>query len=147
MKNSIFIIAAFVVSPLLFTSCDNSSQNQEQVDRALVEASREMGITRSEVTAEIQTFRIKMAGKIMENNRSIADIKRGINRGEADVVKINEARIAEYQAENRELKRIIDNYSDLRRSHWDEFKKDFTGNMEDLGDSLRNFFDISVATK
>jgi hypothetical protein len=41
------------------------------------------------------------------------------------------------------LKRIIDNYNDLSRHNWDKFKSDFTGEMNDLGQSLYNFFEIS----
>jgi ribosomal protein L44E len=147
LKNSIFIIASIIVSPFIFTSCDKSSQNQELTERSLIEANRELDISRNVVTAEIQTFRIEMAGKIMENNRSIADIKRRINRDEASVGKINKTRITELQSENREMKRIIDNYSDLTRHNWDRFKKDFTGDMDDLSHSLKNFFEISDTAK
>jgi ABC-type Fe3+-citrate transport system substrate-binding protein len=143
LKNSIFIIASFIVSTFIITSCDKSSQNQEQTERSLVEANREMDISRNEVIAEIQTFRIEMAGKIMENNRSIAEIKKKINKDDTSSEKINEARIAELQSESRELKRIIDNYNDLSRHNWDKFKSDFTGEMNDLGQSLYNFFEIS----
>jgi uncharacterized protein YPO0396 len=143
LKNSIFIIASIIVSTFIITSCDKSSQNQEQTERSLVEANREMDISRNEVIAEIQTFRIEMAGKIMENNRSIAKIKKRINKDDTSSEKINEARIAELQTESRELKRIIDNYNDLSRHNWDKFKSDFTGDMNDLGQSLHNFFEIS----
>lgn len=147
IKKSIFIIAIFIVSPFGFISCDKSSQNQESAERSMVEVSREMGISRSEVVAEIQTFRIEMASKIMDNNRSIADIKRRIKKEEAKVEVINEARIAVLQTENREMKRNIDNYNDLNRHNWNEFKKDFKIDMVDLDHSLRNFFEISVVSK
>jgi len=147
MKKSILIITVIIVSPFLITSCDKSNQNQEQAESSFVEANREITISRNEVTAEIQTFRIEMAGKIMENNRSIADIKRRINRDATFVVETDEARIAKYESENREMKRVIDNYSDLSRYKWDAFKKEFTGEMEDLGHSLKNFFETSDGTE
>lgn len=147
IKKSIFIIAIFIVSPFGFISCDKSSQNQESAERSMVEVRREMGISRSEVVAEIQTFRIEMASKIMDNNRSIADIKRRIKKEEAKVEVINEARIAVLQTENREMKRNIDNYNDLNRHNWNEFKKDFKIDMDGLNHSLRNFFEISVVSK
>jgi len=142
MKNSILIIAAFIIAPLMLTSCDKLSQNRERSEILKVEANRELGISRSEVETEIRTFRIEMAGKIMENNRSIADIRRKINNDEV-TAGATEARIAELQSENRELKRIIDNYNDLSRHNWDEFKKEFTEDMEDLGNSLKTFFQNS----
>ncbi len=146
MKNSIFIIAAFIISPIIFTNCDKIAQNRERNETLMIEANREMGISRSEVAAEVRTFRVEMAGKIMENNRSIADIKRGINK-DGISAGVAEARIAAFQSENRELKRTIDNYSDLSRHNWDEFKKEFTEDMADLGNSLTTFFEYSDAAK
>lgn len=147
MKNSIYIIATFIVFPIVFTSCDKSPENQEQAERSLVEAKREIGISRAKVTGEIQTFRIEMAGKIMENNRSIAEIKKRVQRENDSVRVLNEARITTLQIENREMKRIIDNYADLSRHNWDEFKIEFTNDMDELGHSLKNFFENSDTAK
>ena len=144
MKKFHLIITSFaIVAAGIFASCDFSSERMERVQISEIEAGREIGITRSEVQDEIQHFRIEMADKIMENNRSFADIKRKINRGDMTVVVTQETRINELQSENREMKRIIDNYSDLSRHNWDIFKKEFRDDMEALNNSFKNFFEES----
>lgn len=140
-KVQLIIISITIATAGLFVSCDFPSDKMEDSQLSEIKAEREMDTTRSEVQGDIQKFRIEMAGKIMENNRSIADIKRKINSSEMSVRVTQEARIIVLQSVNREMKRTIDNYSDLSRHNWDDFKKEFAGDMEALGNSLNNFFE------
>lgn len=146
-KIQLFIISITIATAGLFVSCDYPSSKMESVQVSGFESDREMGITRSEVQDEIHDFRIEMAGEIMENNRSIAQIKRKIKSSDMPARVTQEARIIVLQSENREMKRIIDNYSDLSRQNWDIFKKGFTSDMENLDNSLQNFFDNPVVSK
>ncbi|MCC5942156.1 MAG: hypothetical protein JJU37_11505 [Balneolaceae bacterium] len=145
MKNSPIIIAVLIISPLLFSNCDRLSQNREQAEISEMEADRDLNISRDEVAAEIQTFRIEMAGKIRGHNRSIATIKRRITGNDGTSGIINEARIIELEAENRELRRTINNYSDLSRHNWDQFKEDFSVKIDNVGSSLNAFFEDSAS--
>jgi predicted phage tail protein len=146
-KIQLIIISIAIATAGLFVSCDFPSNKIESSQLSESEAERKKDITRSEVEREIQKFRIEMAGKIMENNRSVADIKRQINSGDMSVRVTQEARIIGLQSENRVMKRIMDNYSDLSRHNWDNFKKEYTDDMESLGNSLKNFFENSDVAK
>ncbi len=153
----LIITTAIITTAGFFISCDFIS------DKMATEyvSEREVGISRAEVRVEIQEFRIEMSEIIMENNRSIADIKRKINRGErwsvADIIrKVNrgdnsvrvnqEARIMKLKSENQEMNRVLNNYSDLNRHHWETFKKDYRDDIEALGKSFENFFEKSDVT-
>lgn len=140
-KVQLIIISITIATAGLFVSCDFPSDKMEGSQVSEIETEREMDATRNEVKDEIQKFRIEMAGKIMDNNRSIADIKRKINNSDMPARVTQEARIIVLQSENREMKRTIDNYSDLSRHNWDDFKKEFAGDMEALNNSLKNFFE------
>ena len=161
-KIQLIIISITIATVGIFTGCDFYADRVESAQLSKIETERELGITRSEIQDEIQKFRIEMADKIKENNRSIADIKSKINRGDRwSVTEINrkinrgdrsvrvtqEARIMELQAENRELKRSIDNYSDLNRNNWDSFREEFKEDIEELGISFNNFFENFDAAK
>jgi hypothetical protein len=146
-KLQLIIISITIAAAGLFVSCDFSSDKMESSQLSEIEEAREMGITRSEIEGEINKFRIEMAGNIMENNRSVANIKRKIINGDMSARVTQEARIIVLQSENRELKRIIDNYSDLSRHNWDNFKKEFKEDMEALGNTLKNFSENSDVAK
>ena len=161
-KIQLIIISITIATAGLFASCDFYADRVESAQLSKIETERELGVTRSEIQGEIQKFRIEMADKIKENNRSIAGIKSKINRGDRwSVTEINrkisrgdrsvrvtqEGRILGLQSENREMKRIMDNYSDLSRHNWDSFKKEYTSDMETLGNSLKIFFENSDVAK
>ena len=163
MKNiQLIVISIAIATAGLFTGCDFYADRVESAELSKIEAERELDITQSEIQGEIQIFRREMADKIMENNRSVADIKRKINsgdrwsaakidrkinRGDSSVRVTQEARILDLQLENREMKRSIDNYSDLSRYNWDTFKKEFKEDIEELGISFNTFFENSDVAK
>lgn len=147
IKIQLIISSIIIASTGLFVSCDFHSDNMESLQISGIETERELGITRSEVQGEIRIFRIEMAEKIKENNRSIAVIKRKMNNRDMSVKVAQEARIIVFQSENRELKRSIDNYSDLSRNNWDSFRKEFKEDIEELGNSFNNFFENSDVAK
>ncbi len=162
LKIESIIISITIIAAGLFVSCDFYTDRVEKAQLSVIEAEREMGIIRSEVQEEIQNFRIEMAEKLKENNRSIAGIKskinrgdrwsvteinRKLNRGDTSVRVIQEGRILGLQSENREMKRIMDNYSDLSRRNWDRFKKEYTDEIATLNNTLKNFFENSDVAK
>ena len=146
-KIQLLITFITIATAGLFISCDYPPNKMESIQISGVESDREMGITRSQVQEEIMEFRIEMADRIIENNRSVAHIKRKIKSSDMSVRVIQEAKIIVLQSENQELKRIMDNYNDLSRKNWDDFKKGFTSDMEDLDHSLDNFFEYSYVSK
>lgn len=157
----LIILSTLIAVAGFFANCNFHPEKAENARLHVIESEREAGITRSIIQGEIQDFRIEMAGKIMENNRSVAEIKRRLHRGDrwsvADLIRkikngdeslrvTQETRISALQSENREMKRIINNYSDLRRQNWDTFKKDYSKDMESLSNSLTSFFEYSDVT-
>ncbi len=138
----VMLIAAFVLS-----GCDSRTDRMEEAEISAVESNRDLEIANSEMDAELQIFRIKHDGLMKENNRSIGQIKERIkNEADMEVRVRHEQKLAELEKENRDLKREIDNYKASEKEDWNDFKVSFNDKMNDLGESLKNFFSAGSTT-
>ena len=141
MNKSIFILTTFAIMfAFIAQSCDSSSNEMQRAETDVIEAERDLEIAKSEIEADVRIYRQEMASEIRENNLEIAEIKKQIQRGDNDSKAANEVRIAELERTNDSLKREIDNYSVSDRDSWNTFKDQFGSNMNDLSNSLDNFF-------
>lgn len=148
MKKSIYFITTILISfAFIAQSCDRSSDQMENAETTVIEAERDREIAQSEIEADVRIFREETSNKIRENNLAIAEIKREIQDEEGETRAEYNERITELERENNDLKRRMDNYSITNRDHWDEFKNDFSSSMDDLGNSLDDFFSRTTTSR
>jgi len=151
MKHSTGILTTItLIAVLVFTGCDrpsNQSNQMENAETSVIESNRDLEIAKAEVEAEYRIYRTKNADRMTENNRTIEDIKEKIsNEPDSEVRARHENRLQEYEVKQRELNREMDNYRVSGRESWNSFKDSFSNRMDDLGDSLDNFFSTSGTT-
>jgi hypothetical protein len=148
MNYSIGILTSITLTAaLILSGCDRPSENLEDAEVSVIEAERDLEIATSEVEAEIRVYRAENADRIVEYNRTIADIKQNINNESDNEVKTRlETKLDGFEETHHELKREMDNYKASGRENWDDFKESFSNRMDDLGDSLDDFFTTSDAT-
>ena len=141
MKKSIYIVTTFAIMfAFIAQSCDRSHDRMESAQTSVIEAERDVDIAKSEIEADVQIYRLEAANDFRENNLAIADINRKIQDEDTETREAYEVKIAELERTNRDLKRQIDNYRATSRDHWNEFKSDFSSSMDDLSNSLDDFF-------
>ncbi|WP_340105849.1 hypothetical protein [Rhodohalobacter sp. 8-1] len=132
---------------IFLTGCDSSSNKMDEAETAVIEANRDLEIATSEVVAELRIYREKNADRIMEYNRAISDIKKKINNeSKSDIKARYETKLDGFEATHRDLKREMDNYEASGKENWDDFKVNFSNKMDDLGDSLNDFFAAANTT-
>lgn len=148
MKHSLSILASVtLMAGLIFLGCESPSDEMQDAETSVIEADRDLEMAKSEVEAELKMYRAENDERIMEYNRTINEIKQKINN-ESDMeakVKLEE-KLAEYEATHLDLEREIDNYKASGRDNWDNFKDSFSSRMDDLGNSLDDFFTTSGIT-
>jgi basic membrane lipoprotein Med (substrate-binding protein (PBP1-ABC) superfamily) len=148
MKHSISLLAILsLIAGIILSGCETPSNKMQDAETSVIEANRDLEIAKSEVEAEIKMYRAKNDERIMEFNRTIGEIKKKLeNESDTDVKDRVEEKLAEYEATHRELEREMDNYKATGRENWDDFKDSFSSRMNDLGDSLDDFFTTSGIT-
>jgi hypothetical protein len=141
MKKSTFVLTTITMM-FAFTalSCDRTADRMERAQTDVIEAERDVTIAQAEIEADAKIYRLEMASEFNENNSAIANIKERIKNEEPEVKASHEVRIRDLDRTNSNLKRQIDNYTITNRDHWDSFKEEFTSAMDELGNSLDNFF-------
>jgi maltose-binding protein MalE len=148
MKHSISILTTLtLIAGFILTACDSPSNKMQDAETSVIEADRDLEMAKSEVEAELMVYRSKNDERIMEYNRTIGEIKKKIeNESDMDIKVRMEEKLSEHEATHRNLEREMDNYKASGRDNWDNFKDSFSNRMDDLGDSLDDFFTTSGTT-
>jgi peptidoglycan hydrolase CwlO-like protein len=148
MKKSIFTlaVATFVIGSSI-TGCKPNTEKeqdaQENVDSAKVavtEAEEDLDEAKRAATAEEwQQFKEDTNAKIEENNAKIAELKLKIKKTGKDIDKAYQKNIDTIEQRNKNLKIKIDSYQNDVNSDWNSFKREFNHDMDELGQSLKDF--------
>lgn len=145
--SKIIIPTLTLITAFLLTSCDLKTSKVEKAEISVIEAQRDLEIAKNEVEAELKIYRAEAAERIKEFNRDISKIKQKIDVETDKKVKLKlETQLNEYEASLRTLKSEMDNYKASGKENWEDFKDSFSNKMDDLGNSLMNFFTASGTT-
>jgi TolA-binding protein len=147
MKNSIITLTTMALT-LVFAiqGCDKPANNVERSETSVIEAQRDLEISKNKLQADIQVYRTEVANDIAENNQKIVDIKREIQTKEVNSRVAHVQRVEQLERQNNDLKRQLDNYSHTTEQNWSQFKRNFNDSLSDLGDSLDDFFTKSTTS-
>mgnify|MGYP003489417053 FL=1 len=148
MKRSIFTLAivTFAVGSIVMSCKPNTEKEQaaqESVDSAKVavaEAEEDLDDARRAATAEEwQAFKDSTNAKIDENNAEIAKLKLKIKKTGKDIDEAYQRNIDTIEQRNKNLKTKMDSYKNDVNSDWKSFKREFNHDMDELGESLKDF--------
>lgn len=145
MKKSIIILVAGAFVSLAFlTGCgtkeDKVSAAQEKVADAkedLADKKYDAKVERQVEAKEWQEFVAESKAQIAINNEKIGDLKiRMKNSGKMENAVLNE-RIINLENRNTELRKRMETY-DSSMSNWASFKREFSKDMENLGQAIND---------
>jgi hypothetical protein len=148
MKKTIFTlaIATFAIGSIV-TSCKPNTEKeqaaQENVDSAKVvvtEAEEDLDEAKRAATAEEwQEFKDETNANIDDNNAKIAELKLKIKKTGKDIDNAYQKSIDTMEQKNKELKTKLDSYKNDANSDWKSFKREFKHDVDELGESLKDF--------
>ena len=133
------LLAAVLLSATLFISCQDKT-NAENADENLVEAQQDLQDVKTDAQEDAQDmasqadydiFKAETEVKIQANKVRIAELK--VNKNAKDLERINAL-----EAKNSELDERLKSYESYK-TDWSKFKEEFNKDMNDLGDSFKNF--------
>jgi hypothetical protein len=148
MKKSILTFAfATLAIGSIFTGCKNNTEKeqaaQESVDSAKVavaEAEEDLVEAKRAATAEEwQQFKDSTNAKIDKNKAEIAELKLKIKKTGKDIDNAYQRNIDTIEQKNKNLKAKLDSYKNDVDSDWQAFKREFNHDMDELGQSLKDF--------
>lgn len=149
MKTILFTlaIAMFVVGGL-FTGCQSPTEKKQEAQEDLQEAREDLAEAQKEVSdsirraataEEYQAFKTEAEVKIKKNNERIAELRVKHSKPGKALDEYYESRISALEKRNRELREELDSY-DRSRTDWEEFKREFNHDMNELGKAIEDLF-------
>ncbi|MEC5165668.1 chromosome segregation ATPase [Flavobacterium sp. PL11] len=148
MKNSILNSAftILVVSSMLI-GCKDSTNKEEQARENVEEARVELNEAKTELSnarkaateQEWKEFKESTNNTIRKNEDRIAELKSQMKRTNTSMDNIYEKRIEELEEKNRLIKNKLNAYKNEVSDDWQNFKNEYNKDMDDLGESLKNF--------
>ena len=131
---------------ILLTGCDSSAKKVENAEikvqdakEKVAEAQMNLNNSRQDSITEYQKFRKEAEEKIFAHDKSIAEFKGRIASDERATRVDYEMKIAQLEKQNRDLKKMLDDYKEEGLEKWDAFKTKFNHNMDDLGKAFKAF--------
>lgn len=126
----------------VFTGCQSSSKKVENAKENVLEAKDDMVDANKELNQalkdSIQDFRKKSEEQIVANEKSLAIYK-------AEIAKQNKKNKADYEKEwaklvkkNSDMKIKLENYNEKSEGNWEEFKTEFSRDMDELGNAFKD---------
>jgi tryptophanyl-tRNA synthetase len=155
MKN---IVLFFLISSLFFAGinligCQDSGQKVQEAEAkaeaaqiALTKAKQDsIDMARKMVTdEEWQAFKTETQAKIKENNANIATLKANMKKSGKKMDDAYTKNMDAFEQKNKELEAKLDAGYDNGRQEWGEFKREFSHDMDELGQALK---DLTVNNK
>ena len=132
-----FAFSAMMAGAVL-TSCDSKQEKVEDAKEEVTEAKEELKDAQQEVNAEYPAFRKENDERIAANQTEIDRLRKIVAKpGEKPLDNARRDRIDDIERRNTDLRTRLDGY-ETKRSNWDEFKREFNHDMDELGNSFKD---------
>lgn len=140
--NSLLLIAAGIIS-----GCDSTTKKVEEA-RADVKSSKvdvlvaneKLSQAITDSTSEFKQFKKESEEKIAAYEKKINSLKLEISKGELEKRELYKKTLSELERKNNSLKAELRSFNEDSKDKWDSFRDKFNKNMDELGQSISNFF-------
>ncbi|HBX50089.1 MAG TPA: hypothetical protein DEH02_03365 [Bacteroidales bacterium] len=137
------ILIAVAVSSLLgaaiFSGCQSSAEKVKDAEDNVMIANQELNRALAD---SIYKFRKDADEKIKAHEQSVSDFKARIAKEKKENRIQYETRLAEIEKRNSDLKKKLDDYKEVGKEHWENFKKEFSREMNDLSEAYKDLYVI-----
>ena len=132
-----FAFSAMMAGAVL-TSCDSKQDKVEDAKENVTEAKEDLKDAQQELNAEYPAYKIDMNKRIVANETEIARLRAIINKpGEKPLDNARRDKIDDLERRNADLRTRLDGY-ETKRSNWEEFKREYNHDMDELGNSFKD---------
>lgn len=125
-----------LIAGTMLTSCQSSTEKVEDAQKNFVKANDDLNKANEEYLKDIEDYRKKMAEKVAENDKSLAEFKARVDHekkaAKADYIK----KIVALEQKNSDIKKAMEDYKAEGKEKWEIFKLKFSHDMDELGKGL-----------
>jgi gas vesicle protein len=135
MKTKILTFAVVgCMTGLLFAGCDKTSEQKVEA------ANQELKEAKADYTAEWQKFKTESEAQIKVNEDKIDAYKEKMDKAGHKAKANYKKAVAELKEKNHALKEKLEEYKDDGESKWQEFKRNFSNDLDAVGKTVSDLF-------
>ncbi|MBK6911339.1 MAG: hypothetical protein IPH10_10505 [bacterium] len=141
----VVVLAVAVASIATIVGCSQTSEQKLADAKAeVVDLKKDVKVAVAEQTeaakqVEWLSFKSNAEVKIMANDKAIADYKARMSGANGKRRAEYDKKIDALELKNKELKARLVNYPETGKSSWEQFKNEFSHDMDELGSALKDF--------
>ncbi len=144
---ALIMLMATSIFTSVFTSCQSATKKEENAEKKVEKAEEDLKDAQKQVVVEQQkeanadewkAFREATEQKIKDNDDRITALKAEMKASEKANDAAYKARIEGVEAKNKAMRDRMNNQEKMK-SDWESFKREFNHDMDELGQSLKDF--------
>lgn len=134
---TIFAITTLVLGMNL-SSCSSAADDVKDAKEDVDEANEDLDKAKEDLKIDMEVYRAETIEKVLENERMIAEKRKLIESDKSALKAAHQKEIIDLETRNKELKDKLENYKGEGKENWEEFKKEFSHDMTEIGDALKD---------
>jgi hypothetical protein len=134
---SIFAITTLMLG-LNLSSCSSAADDVADAKEDVDSANKELDQAKEDLKIDMEVYRQETIEKILENENAIAEKRKLIETDKSALKAAHQKQIIDLETRNKELKDKLENYKGEGKENWEEFKKEFSHDMTEIGDALKD---------
>ena len=147
MKNSInkWVVMS-IISGMFAVSCNTPKEkiedakvDMESATTDMKVATKDMQEAKDEYLADVEKYKNESNTQIAANEESIKEFNARIAGQKASAAKEYKEKIASLEKKNSDMKLKLDNAKTDSKENWEKFKKEFSHDMDELGNAFKDF--------
>ena len=139
MKKSILAIALCTFTTgVILTSCSTSAERVEKAEKNVIDANKDLEKANAEYLVDIENYKMVISEKIAANQKRVDAFNERISKEKKEARADYKKKIAELEQKNSDMKKKLDDYKAEGKEKWEAFKTEFSRDMDELGNALKN---------
>jgi len=141
MKKKLIIAlsaTAFLMLTLMVASCTTPAAKVEDAKEKLDEANENLDKAEEEYVADLAAYKKETNDRIAVNDELVATLKQKMGTLKKEEKDSYQKRVTELELRNRKMHTKIKEYKGEGRENWDNFKREFGRDMEELGKAFKD---------
>ena len=111
----------------------------ESATTDMKDATKDMQEAKDEYLADVEKYKNESKTQIAANEESIKEFNARIAGQKASAAKEYKEKIASLEKKNSDMKLKLDNAKTDSKENWEKFKKEFSHDMDELGNAFKDF--------
>jgi hypothetical protein len=135
MKNKVFTFAVIgCIAGIFLAGCGKTPEQKVEG------AKQELKDAKADYLAEWQKFKTESEEQIKANEDRMDAFKQKMEKADSRTKAKYNKTVAELEQKNRDLKKKLEEYKDEGESKWQEFKTNFSHDMDAVGKTMKDLF-------